>query len=588
MPTAGAHPWRALIAGARGAGPGDRPARRTVAGAAVATAAAVVLPLAGPQLIKAFVDGALDGRSTDQLVTIAALYLVVAVCGQAAAVLASFCASRLAWSFTNALRERVAEHALRLDLAFHAKRTAGEMIERVDGDVVGLNDFLSDFVVQAIGGLLLLAGAIVLVWHENAVIGLSFTVVVLLGGAVLGSAQRRVVPMAAALREAIAHEFGALEEAMTAADDLKANGGGPYAVGRFLDTCNDVYRAQFRWQVRGGGVIAGTTVLFAACTAVMIGVGVVMLERGAVTVGTVVLLFQYAQLIRRPVEQIVSQAKQLQEAGAAAARVAELLAERPALREPATPRALPPTGPLDVEMRGVTFSYLDDRPVLRSVDLRVPAGRSIGLVGRTGSGKTTIGRLLLRLYDVTEGSVRLAGVDVRDLSQQDLRRRVRMVTQDVQLFNGTVFDNVTLFGTGATDADVRAALAHVGLDGWVDRLPDGLGTELGAGGVGLSAGQAQLLAFARAFLTDPGLIVLDEASSRLDAATETLVSRATDELLRGRTAVIVAHRLASLDRVDDIAVVDGGRIIEHGERRALAADPDSHFAALLRAAGLAV
>jgi len=232
----------------------------------------------------------------------------------------------------------------------------------------------------------------------------------------------------------------------------------------------------------------------------------------------------------------------------------------------------------------VTFAYPGDPPVLHGVELELGAGRTLGVVGRTGSGKTTLARLALRLYDPTEGSVLLGGVDLRDAGREELRRRVRMVTQEVHLFSASLRENVTLFDDLADDAAVEQALATVGLRRWRLALPDGLDTRLGAGGVGLSAGEAQLVALARVFLADPAVVVLDEASSRLDPATEEAVRAATARLLMGRTAIVIAHRLSTLVGVDEIAVVEAGRIVEHGPRAALVRDDASRFAGLLTAA----
>jgi ABC-type multidrug transport system fused ATPase/permease subunit len=207
----------------------------------------------------------------------------------------------------------------------------------------------------------------------------------------------------------------------------------------------------------------------------------------------------------------------------------------------------------------------------------------LGLLGRTGSGKTTTSRLLFRLHDVTGGAVRLGGVDVRELRLDRLRRRVALVTQDVQLFAGTLRDNVTLFDTMVADAELVGVFGALGLDEWLAELPDGLDTVLGATGRGLSAGEAQLVALARVFLEDPGVVVLDEASSRLDPHTEQLLERAISRLLEGRTGVVIAHRLRTVERADVVVVLESGRVVECGRRDELAADDGTRFAALLRA-----
>jgi ABC-type multidrug transport system fused ATPase/permease subunit len=206
----------------------------------------------------------------------------------------------------------------------------------------------------------------------------------------------------------------------------------------------------------------------------------------------------------------------------------------------------------------------------------------LGLLGRTGSGKTTISRLLFRLYDPPVGVVRLGGADIRSLPLAALRERVGLVTQDVQLFGGTLRDNVGLFDRNVPDTRLRDVFAELGLEGWLRTLSDGLETRLGAGGRGLSAGEAQLVALARVFLKDPGLVVLDEASSRLDPATQRLLERALTRLLDGRTGVVVAHRLETVERADRILILEDGGVAELGRRDALARDPGSRFARLLR------
>jgi ABC-type multidrug transport system fused ATPase/permease subunit len=220
--------------------------------------------------------------------------------------------------------------------------------------------------------------------------------------------------------------------------------------------------------------------------------------------------------------------------------------------------------------------------VLHDVTFDLPPGRVLGVLGRTGSGKTTLTRLLFRLYDPAQGSIRLGGVDLRDAGLGDLRTRVGLVTQEIHLFHASVRDNLTFFDRSIPDARILAVLDDLGLGAWYRGLPRGLDTKLAPGGSGLSAGQAQLVAFARVFLKDPGLVILDEASSRLDPATERQVEHAVDRLLAGRTGIIIAHRLGTVGRADRILILERGRLVETGPRAALAADPDSPFAQLLQ------
>jgi ATP-binding cassette, subfamily B, bacterial len=302
----------------------------------------------------------------------------------------------------------------------------------------------------------------------------------------------------------------------------------------------------------------------------------------------VLALYRYADMLRRPLEQIAEQLKEFQKAMAGARRASWLLATEPAVADGPDDGSALPAGPLAVDLDGVTFSYDGGRTAaLADVSLHLAPGTHLGLVGRTGSGKTTVGRLVTRFWDVGAGAVRFGGVDVRNLQVAALRRRVAVVTQDVDLFRASLRDNLTLFGTHpAGDGDLRAVVDRVGLGAWAAALPDGLDTRLEGGG-GLSAGEGQLVAFARAFLADPDVVILDEASSRLDPQTEARIGAATRALLAGRTAVVIAHRLDTLADMDEIAVLARGRLVEHGRRSDLAARPTSRFAGLLRAATVA-
>jgi ATP-binding cassette, subfamily B, bacterial len=333
-------------------------------------------------------------------------------------------------------------------------------------------------------------------------------------------------------------------------------------------------------QMWGYGLGATSFGLFAFGTAAALALSAMLFRAGGLTIGAVYLIFQCTEMLVQPTEQIRKEVQDFQQADASISRIETLLATQPSLVD-GPGGALPP-GPLSVELDGVSFSYAEDALVLRDVSVRLEPGRVLGVVGRTGSGKTTLTRLLLRFYDPLAGVVRLGGIDLRTVRLAVVRARIGLVTQEVQLFQASVRDNLTLFDNSVSDEKISAALGTLGLGDWLRAQPRGLDTMLGPGDGGLSAGQAQVLACARILLRDPDLIILDEPSSRLDPATDRLLQMAFDRLLAGRTGIIIAHRLSTLVYADDILVLEDGQVREQGPRVALAADPTSRFAELLR------
>lgn len=562
-----------------------RPLRARVALLSGLLLAGIACQAINPQLIRAFIDRATSGGSLGGLLTLAGGFTALAVGHQVLNVAATYVAEQVGWRATNELRAHLADHVLRLDMGFHKGHTPGELIERIDGDVTTLSEFFASFVIRVLGNLVLVVAVLALLWRESTWVGLAMTgwvVLVLVGMLAIESV---AIPRWKAMRARSAEFFGFLGEQLAGTEDVRASGGVPFMMHRFTR----VMRAWLPEQVAARMSFAalwGWSIL----TYLIIGMALIFwlgwqgLQAGTLTIGAVYLIFHYSDMMREPLEQIRQQMEVLQKAGAGIARVQELLAVRSRLDDEGTARL--PAGPLPVEFRRVSFAYRDDQSngetVLEDVDLALPPGRVLGVLGRTGSGKSTLARLLTRLYDPAEGEVVVGGTSLPTLAAPALRERVAMVTQEVQLFRGTVRDNLTFFAPGVPDERLWEVLFSLGLGDWAAALPAGLDTMLETGSAGLSAGQAQLLAFARVFLRDPGLVILDEASSRLDPATETLIERAVDRLLAGRTGVVIAHRLATVERADDILILEAGRVVEWGDRAALAADPRSRFSGLLR------
>jgi ATP-binding cassette subfamily B protein len=547
--------------------------------------ASTALQLASPQIIRHFIDAALGGAALGGLVLTALLFLAVAASQQLAGLGTTYLGESIGWTSTNRLRGDLAAHCLGLDLSFHKDHTPGEMIERVDGDVTTLSNFFSAFVVQMVGNGLLLVGVLLLLAREDWRTALAFTVFVVFSLLILGRVRGIAVPHWAAAREAAANLFSFLEERLAGTEDIRANGATGYVMRCFFGLIRERLRRERKAAVLGSVMAAVMFAVFTVGYAIAFVAGWRLYTAGLATIGTVYLLFHYMEMLNRPVVLITFQLEDLQKAGAGARRLQELARIHTRIEDGPGERL--PDGPLEVEYKAVTFGYRPEEPVLKDVTLRMEPGEVLGVLGRTGSGKTTLTRLLFRLYDPDQGTVRLGGTDVRQPRLAELRRRVAMVTQDVQLFQASVRDNLTFFDPEVPDARIREALEALGLGEWVRSLPAGLDTELDSGGGGLSAGEAQLLAFARVFLRDPGVVILDEASSRLDPATERRIEAAVDRLLENRTGIIIAHRLGTVRRADRILILEEGRIAEQGPRAELAADPSSRFSALLRTGDLA-
>jgi ATP-binding cassette subfamily B protein len=561
----------------------------------VLLAATIGVRLANPQLLRAFIDRAVAGAPLAGLLGIAALYLVAALVLQLFTLAEVYVAENVGLTATNWLRADLTLHVLRQDPPFHAAHTPGELIERTDGDVATLGDFFARLVIYVLGNALLLAGILVLLAQVDPLVGAVAGVCAAAGVGIMFWLRRLAVPRFAAQRHASAELFGLIEERLAGTEDVRANGGVGYVLYRFLQRSRQWFWANLRARLVGALTFNTGFLCLELATAGTLAVAVWLYRGDAVSIGTVYLIFAYTQSLHQPLNAIMRQLQEFQQAAASIGRVRALLSERSVIAD--GPGGPPPTGPLRVELDRVTFAYQHaDGPALRDASFTLEPGQVLGLLGRTGSGKTTLARLLFRLYDPQAGAVRLGGVNLRESPVAALRARIGVVTQEVQLFHATVRDNVTFFDRTIPDARTVAVLDDLGLGPWWRGLPQGLDARLAPGGSSLSAGEGQLLAFARVFLMDPGLVILDEASSRLDPATERLLERAVDRLLgqdtaahpgqngrsRTRTAIVIAHRLATVERADRIVILDDGAVVEEGDRATLAADPQSRFSRLLR------
>jgi ATP-binding cassette, subfamily B, bacterial len=533
------------------------------------------LQLFNPQIARIFVDATRNPSDQSNLPLLAGLFIAAALVSSGFRALAAYISSEVAWRATNALRADLTEHTLKLGMGFHKTRPPGEMIERIDGDVNALSGFFSSFVVQLGGNALLLLGVLLTLTLQDWRLGLVFTVYSILGAVVLNFTARFADAWRQE-RERAAQYYGFLGEVMSATEDLRGNGGVPWVLRRIKLEMREIYHVRVNANLKGSLVWGVSIVFWTAADVLTYGFGSRLYAEGVLSIGAVYMVMHYAWMVAQPIENFRHQLQELQRAEASIGRVQELLDIKPSL--PEGEKTLQATGALPVQLEQVSFAYEDNELVLNNVSLNLEAGSVLGLLGRTGSGKTTLARLLFRFYDPQSGTVQVGGQDIRQYQLEDYRSKIALVTQDVQLFGASLRDNLTFFDTTVSDANILEALTRLGLNSWLKKLPNGLDTMLSSDS--LSSGEAQLVALSRAFLRQPQLIILDEASARLDPATEAQLEKALEKLLEGRTAIIIAHRLKTVERASHILVLEQGRVLEFGQRLALLANPNSRFAEL--------
>ena len=523
--------------------------------------------MAGPYLVKVGIDRGIPPVARHEgshvLVVIVGLFLITATVQALGTRIFLAMSGQIGQDVLLDLRTRVFDHFQRLSLSFHEKYTSGRVISRLTSDVDAISELLDTGMNTLVySGLSILSTAVVLVVLDRPlglIALLGFVPLIVLTVWFRNESEKTY----RASREAVALTIVQFTESL----------GGIRAVQAFrretrnqliFEDVNGRYMSASKQSMRLGAVYGpGIRAIGSVTTFAVLLVGGLRVLDGHTTIGVLAAFLLYLRRFFEPMQDLSQFFNVFQSAAAGLEKLSGVLEEVPAVPEPDAPVELH-DAPGRVELRSVEFSYRPGTPVLHRVDLVIPAGQTVALVGETGAGKTTVARLVARFYDPTEGAVVLDGVDLRDLGSDDLRRAIVMVTQESFLFSGTVADNIAFGRPSASRPEIEAAADAIGAREFIDRLPDGFDTDVRKRGGRLSAGQRQLVAFARAFLADPRVLMLDEATSSLDIPSERLVQRALRTLLADRTAIIIAHRLTTVEIADRVLVIDGGRIVEDG------------------------
>ncbi len=564
-------------------------------GSRVALAAAVVCMVASTigsalavRWAGATVDALLAGTDARRLALDA---LIAGLVGSAAWSGSDIFIARLATVVAVRLRDLMVRHTLALPVGFFTERSAGEVTDRISTDVDTIATGLINQVKPIAMGLLGATVAFIVSLTVDVRLTILFVPATIAIAWSATTAGRRVATSSRAIQAEWADAAGTAEEAFGAREDLRQTLGRGLVMRRWAEHATRVYdHVTQMGRDRNRLTLSTLGVLRIFQVAVLVA-GATLATQGQLGAGDVWAAFGLVTLFARRIEEVLNSLPKLTEFVAATQRVGELLDET---TEPeiVTPAAADDAGqqvrwdePVTIAFDHVRFSYGAGPTVLDDVTFTVRPGRSLAVVGRTGSGKSTLVRLVNRSQLAGPGQVRIDGVDVRAIGRDELRTHIGVVSQRVELLRASLRDNVTLFDPSIPDERIVAAFGHLGLAAWLDDLPEGLGTVVDHDGVTLSAGEEQLVAFARLLVRNPSIVVLDEATARLDPRTEALLQQATDRLLAGRTSIIIAHRLATIAGVDDVVVLEQGRVTEHGTRRELLERDGSAFGALVEAAG---
>jgi ATP-binding cassette subfamily B protein len=551
-----------------------RPYRGRVGLALLAMLAATGAALAPPYLAGQAVDAGIVAGDTAALTRIVIAFLAVAVLYAGSTYAQTYLVGWVGTRALQDLRERVFAHLQSMSIGFFTRRSPGVLISRITNDIEALNQLVTSGVTTLISSGLTLIGVVTIMLLLDAKLALvTFLTFPLLA---LASIVFRIASHGAyrATRERIAAVTAYLQETLSGVRVVRSFGQEPRHTAR-MDELNEANRAaNMKTVYLNATYFPAVELLSAVGTAAIVLYGGTQAIEGAIQIGTIVAFVGYLQVFFDPIQQLSQLYTTYQQGMAALDKVFDLLDTEPDMVD--APGAIDP-GELrgEIELDGVWFSYADgEQPAdgdwaLRGIDLRVPPGQTLALVGATGAGKSTLAKLVARFYDPQRGRLLVDGHDLRGLRQEALRRQLGIVPQEGFLFSGSVRENVAFGRPEASEEQIDAAIAAVGASEFVAALPDGLDTQVGERGVSLSAGQRQLVAFARALLAEPRILILDEATSNVDVRTERTIERGLERLLTGRTAIVIAHRLSTIRRAGKIVVLEHGRIAEAGAHEEL-------------------
>ncbi|MCM3393133.1 ABC transporter ATP-binding protein [Cytobacillus oceanisediminis] len=524
----------------------------------------LILQLWTPQLLKDFIDSikAMDDKSP--LIKIGMIYVGASIGIQLISIGSTFLGEKIGWSATNNLRRDLIKHCISLDIEFHKQIKPGELVERIDGDTNQLANFFSQFIVSTVNNILLIIGILIMLFIEGWLIGSCLTIFVIISFFIISKIRNFAVPFWVKVREIRTEYFGKVTEFLEGIEALKANRVTQYAIDKTNNVIKKWLPIRLKAQLASITLWMSIVFIFALGNAIALLVSTYLWSLDQITIGTIYMIFFYTELLRQPIEQIRLQIDNLQSADASIKRINELLNYSSSIKKEKGDISLnsPNKG---IKFDGVYFKYNSKikANVLHDINFEVNTGETLAIIGDSGSGKTTITKLLFRFYDPLKGNIYLDGQNIRSLALSDLRKRIAWVSQDIELLNTTVRNNITLFNKGINDEEIIEIIKDLGMHSYLEALPNGLDTVVQENGKNLSVGETQFLTWCRAILKKADIIILDEASSKMDLITESVLMERLKKYLQTKTVIIIAHRLQNIVNADHIILLNRGKIEQH-------------------------
>jgi ATP-binding cassette subfamily B protein len=538
-----------------------RPHLKTLLAAVGAASLVAAANIAAPMLTALAIDRCIIPKNPGGLLWVFLGFIGVYGVYWAASYASSYLTSKLGQRVVADIRGDLFRHVSSLSMDYFAESKTGNLVSRIIGDVNTLAEFISSGMVHLVGDVITILGIVAVMFLLNVRLSLVVTItvpLVLAGTSLIG---RRMRKANAAVRQKTADLNAGVEENISGIRVVQAASRQKDNIDSFEKLNRETMSANTKAMLVTALFFPFMSISGVVGTALVVLAGGIMAAGGGVTIGIITAFLGYTNRFFMPLRDLSQIYNTYQTAAASAERIHQMLGIRPAVRPPQNPEKLPLNGKGPLEFKGVSFAYQGGKDVITDLNLVIVQGQTTALVGPTGAGKSTLIKLLSRLYDPQKGEVSIDGVDIRNLSFKDLRETVMVVPQEVFLFAGSIRENIRYGKTEASDEEVVQAAKNACADSFIARLPKGYDTEVGEGGALLSGGQRQLIAFARAILADRPVLVLDEATSSVDAATESLIKEALDRLIEGRTTLMIAHRFTTLQRAQRIAVMENGEIV---------------------------